>query len=112
MKRKKAGVSRSPPGGYDTGMNKTTHQHASHRDIVLRLKRAEGHLRSTIAMIEAGRNCVELAQQLHAIEKAITNAKKALIHDHVDHCLEVHACVDAELAKAAFAEFKEISKYL
>jgi hypothetical protein NreA len=90
-------------------MNKRK-QHESHPGIVLRLKRAEGHLRSTIAMIEGGRNCVELAQQLHAIEKAITNAKKALIHDHVDHCLEAQS--DAASAKAALAEFKEISKYL
>jgi len=92
-------------------MNKKT-LHKSHSDIVLRLKRAEGHLRSTIAMIEAGRNCVELAQQLHAIEKAITNAKKALIHDHVDHCLEAQSGSDAASAKAAIVEFKEISKYL
>jgi uncharacterized protein len=86
--------------------------HDSHANIVLRLKRAEGHLRSTIAMIEAGRGCVELAQQLHAIEKAITNAKKVLIHDHIDHCLEAQAGADPESAKAALAEFKEISKYL
>ncbi|MBN3785872.1 metal-sensing transcriptional repressor [Burkholderia sp. Ac-20353] len=92
-------------------MNKTA-THSSHPDIVLRLKRAEGHLRGTIAMIEAGRNCVELAQQLHAIEKAITNAKKAFIHDHVDHCLEAQSGADPESAKAALAEFKEISKYL
>ena len=86
--------------------------HTSHPDIVLRLKRAEGHLRSTIAMIEAGRNCVEIAQQLHAIEKAVTNAKKALIHDHVDHCLEAQSSSDAVAAKVTLAEFKEISKYL
>jgi uncharacterized protein len=92
-------------------MDKNT-LHESHPGIVLRLKRAEGHLRGTIAMIEAGRNCVELAQQLHAIEKAITNAKKALIHDHVDHCLEAQSGSDAVSAKAALAEFKEISKYL
>jgi DNA-binding FrmR family transcriptional regulator len=86
--------------------------HKSHSDIVLRLKRAEGHLRGTIAMIEAGRTCVEIAQQLHAIEKAITNAKKALIHDHVDHCIEVHSGADGEVAKAVLSELKEISKYL
>jgi DNA-binding FrmR family transcriptional regulator len=86
--------------------------HQTHPGVVLRLKRAEGHLRSTIAMIEAGRNCVEVAQQLHAIEKAITNAKKALIHDHVDHCLDAQSGSDAASAKAALAEFKEISKYL
>ncbi|WP_456307296.1 metal-sensing transcriptional repressor [Paeniroseomonas aquatica] len=39
-------------------------------------------------MIEAGRPCLELAQQLHAVEKAVANAKRALIHDHIDHCLE------------------------
>jgi DNA-binding FrmR family transcriptional regulator len=85
--------------------------HQSHRDISVRLKRAEGHLHSTIAMIEAGRNCVELAQQLHAIEKAIVNAKKALIHDHIDHCLEAQTG-SAGAAKAALAETKQISKYL
>ncbi|MFC3654052.1 metal-sensing transcriptional repressor [Dyella humi] len=92
-------------------MNKTA-THTSHADIIRRLKRAEGHLHSTIGMIETGRNCVELAQQLHAIEKAIANAKKALIHDHVDHCLEAQTGADAKSAKAALVEFKEISKYL
>jgi len=53
-----------------------TPPHQTYRDIVLRLKRAEGHLRSTMAKIEAGESCVGLAQQLHAIEKVITNAKK------------------------------------
>ena len=91
---------------------KNSDLHTSHPDIVLRLKRAEGHLRSTIAMIEAGRNCGEIAQQLHAIEKAVTNAKKALIHDHVDHCLEAQSSSDAVAAKVTLAEFKEISKYL
>jgi DNA-binding FrmR family transcriptional regulator len=86
--------------------------HESHPDIVLRLKRAEGHLRKTIGMVEAGRNCVELAQQLHAIEKAINNAKKVLIHDHVDHCLEAQAGSSSASARVALAEFKEISKYL
>lgn len=96
-------------------MKKISHgetHHETHRGITLRLKRAEGHLRSTIAMIEAGRNCVELAQQLHAIEKAIASAKKTLIHDHVDHCLETQVGSDAASSKAALAEFKEISKYL
>jgi hypothetical protein NreA len=86
--------------------------HESHHAIVLRLKRAEGHLHSTIAMIEAGRNCVEVAQQLYAIEKAITNAKKTLIHDHIEHCLEMQAGTDTASTKASFSEFKEISKYL
>ena len=48
--------------------------HETHPDIIKRLKRVEGHLRSVIAMIEAGRPCVDLAQQLHAVEAAVTSA--------------------------------------
>jgi len=86
--------------------------HASHTNVVVRLKRAEGHLRSTIEMIEAGRRCLDLAQQLHAIEKAIDSAKKTLIHDHIDHCLELQAGAKGQSAKSAIREFKELSKYL
>ena len=61
--------------------------HQSHPDIINRLKRAEGHLRSIIAMLEAGKPCAEIAGQIKAVESAITAAKRTLIHDHIDHCL-------------------------
>jgi len=86
--------------------------HQSHPEINKRLKRAEGHLKTIIAMIEQGRSCVDIAQQLHAVEKAICNAKKALIHDHIDHCLEQSVGPMARDARAPINEFKEISKYL
>jgi uncharacterized protein len=85
--------------------------HASHPDIVKRLKRAEGHLKSIVAMLEEGRGCLEIAQQLQAVEKAIANAKKTLVHDHIDHCLE-HAGNGGQEASDAIREFKEITKYL
>lgn len=48
----------------------------------------EGHLRSVVEMIEGGRSCLDIAQQLHAVEKAIGQAKNTLIQDHLDNCLE------------------------
>lgn len=87
-------------------------KHESHPDIVKRLKRAEGHLRTVIGMIEAGRPCVDLAQQLHAIEKAVANAKTVLIHDHIDHCLEQAVGPALREAREPIQEFKEITKYL
>jgi len=86
--------------------------HASHPDIIARLKRAHGHLASVIQMIETGRPCVDLAQQLHAVEKAISNAKRELIQDHIDHCLEDAAGQNGRGTKAALAEFKTLTKYL
>ena len=86
--------------------------HSSHPDIINRLKRAEGHIKSIIKMLEENRGCLDVAQQLHAVEKAITNAKKTLVHDHIDHCLN-HAINDNTIDSAeALKEFKDITKYL
>ncbi len=86
--------------------------HTSHPDIVKRLKRAEGHLKSVVKMLESSRGCLDIAQQLHAIEKAVHNAKTVLIHDHIDHCLN-NAMTDNRIDSAsALKEFKEITKYL
>jgi len=88
------------------------HLHATHTDLIKRLRRAEGHLGTVIQMIESGRECLDLAQQLHAVEKAIANAKKTLIHDHIDHCLESTVSGDGRTARKSLLEFKEITKYL
>ena len=82
------------------------HLHASHPAIVARLKRAEGHLRAVIDMIEIGRPCADIAQQLQAVEKAVGNAKRTLIHDHIDHCL------DTDSSAADRAGLKQITRYL
>ena len=86
--------------------------HTTHPDIIKRLKRIEGHLKSVVVMLEEGRGCLDIAQQLQAIENAVEKAKKTLIHDHIDHCLEFAAGTDAQQGQAAINEFKEITKYL
>ena len=79
--------------------------------LIKRLKRANGHLSSVIAMLEEGQPCLGVAQQLHAVERAIQQAKKALIQDHIDHCLE-HAISGEQGHTHDLNEFKEITKYL
>ena len=86
--------------------------HNSHPEIIKRLKRAEGHLKSIVTMLEEERGCLEIAQQLQAVEKAIVNAKKALVHDHIDHCLERAVREESRNVDDAIHEFKEITKYL
>jgi uncharacterized protein len=86
--------------------------HSTHADIINRLKRADGHLKAIIAMIEAQRDCVDVAQQLHAIGNAIENAKRVYIQDHIDNCLEEAAGTISRGARDSLAEFKQITKYL
>jgi hypothetical protein NreA len=68
------------------------HVHPSHPDVVKRLKRAHG--------------------QLHAVERAISAAKKVVIHDHLDNCLDQVVGASAASARASIAEFKDLTKYL
>ena len=58
---------------------KIPHHHQSHPEIIKRLRRAEGHQRSVIQMIEEGRECIDVAQQLYAVEATTAKAKKTLI---------------------------------
>jgi DNA-binding FrmR family transcriptional regulator len=62
-------------------------------------------------MFEEDRSCLELAQQLHAVEKAIANAKEIMVQDHIEHCLD-HALQDGASSPDVIKEFKEITKYL
>ena len=87
-------------------------EQARHSAVVKRLKRAEGHLKSLIAMMESGRNCVELAQQLQAIENAISSAKRELVQEHMAHCVENALEAGNISPKAAIGEVRAIIKYL
>lgn len=86
--------------------------HTLHPDIIKRLKRAHGHLKSILAMLEEGRGCLDIAQQLQAVEAAVCNAKKTLVHDHIDHCLEHAVRKGAQSPATSIREFKAITKYL
>lgn len=86
--------------------------HQSHPEIIKRLKRAHGHLGAIVAMIEAGRPCLDVAQQMHAVEKAVAQAKKTFIHDHLDHCLDDVVGPLERDQRASIDDLKEIAKYL
>ena len=86
--------------------------HASHEAVAKRLKRAQGHLQNVITMLEQDRECLDVAQQLHAVERAVGAAKKLLIHDHIDHCLDRSVAAAPPSTRKMLGEFKAITKYL
>jgi uncharacterized protein len=63
-------------------------------------------------MIEAGRPCLDVAQQLHAAERAVREAKKTFINDHLEHCLDEIVDSNSPRARASVNEVKTIGKYL
>ena len=87
-------------------------KHASHPNIIKRLKRAEGHLKKVIQMIENSSPCVDVSQQMHAVVNALKKSKEVYIQDHIQHCLTMEDLADKKIAKKKIEEFREITKYL
>ena len=81
----------------------------THEEICSRLKRAKGHLESVIRMIDEDKKCVEVARQMHAVSKAVDEAKRIFIQDHIEHCLDESALSASDMT---IKDFKEITKYL
>lgn len=86
--------------------------HANNPKIIARLKRAEGHLRSIVTMVEAGRSCLDLAQQLQAVEAAIGSAKTEMIQHHIEHCLEEKVGTRGAETRELLGELKTLTRYL
>ena len=87
-------------------------QHAGHPEILMRLKRASGHLAKVIAMIEAGEACESVAQQLQAVTSALLTAKRQYVTDHIEHCLDVQEGMTARDIADQLKELKAMTKYL
>ncbi len=56
-------------------------------ESIRRLKRVEGHLRHVIDMLHDDRPYLDVTTQLQAVEKAISAAKRTMIHDHIDRAV-------------------------
>jgi uncharacterized protein len=55
---------------------------------------------------------VQIAQQLQAVESAIENAKKALIHDHISEASSGRQRPSGSVSRTPLMELRLITKYL
>ena len=71
------------------------HVHTKQRQVINRLARIEGHVRSVKNMVSEGRDCSEVLLQIAAIRKALDSTAKVVLKDHLEHCL-FHAIENKE----------------
>jgi DNA-binding FrmR family transcriptional regulator len=68
--------------------------------IILRMKRAQGHLGRVIKMLEEGSDCEAVLTQLAAVNKALSRSGYAIVTTGLQHCLTDGDGLDsAEIAK-------------
>ncbi|WP_158737039.1 metal-sensitive transcriptional regulator [Alteribacillus sp. YIM 98480] len=71
------------------------HSHTNHKSteqpnkqqLLNRLKRIEGQVRGIHNMVENDRYCVDILNQIAAIQSAMNKVSLALVEDHTNHCV-------------------------
>ena len=63
-------------------------------------------------MLTEERSCVDLAQQLQAVESTVRKVKRALVEDHMQHCIADSANSGTMSVDEALRQFKALTKYL
>lgn len=56
-------------------------------DVVKRLRRVEGQVRGIARMVEDERHCIDILQQLSAVQAALDKVALILVEDHTRRCL-------------------------
>ncbi len=55
--------------------------------LLARLKRIEGQARGVQRMMEEGRYCVDVVQQLNALSAAVDEVALLVLQDHIEGCV-------------------------
>lgn len=64
------------------------HEHAHlNKNVINRLARIEGQVKSLRAMVESGRDCSEVLIQVAAARAALDQAGRLILEDHMEHCI-------------------------
>lgn len=56
-------------------------------DILRRLKSVEGHVRGVERMVEEGVYCIDVVNQVLAIQRALKKVSGLLLDHHLHHCV-------------------------
>lgn len=61
--------------------------HGSTEDVLRRLKSVEGHVRGVQRMVEEGAYCIDVVNQIVAIQRALKKVSGMVLDDHLHSCV-------------------------
>lgn len=61
--------------------------HGSSEDVLRRLKSVEGHVRGVQRMVEEGAYCIDVVNQIVAIQRALKKVSGMVLDDHLHSCV-------------------------
>ena len=58
-----------------------------HKDTILRLKTAEGHLRGIQRMVNEDAYCIDVIRQIQAVQSSLNKISTKILEGHLNSCL-------------------------
>ncbi len=58
-----------------------------HDDALTRLKSVEGHIRGINRMLEQDAYCIDVIQQIQAVQAALNKISKMILDEHLNSCV-------------------------
>lgn len=56
-------------------------------DVTNRLKSVAGHVNGIARMVEEDAYCIDIIQQIHAVQSALSKVSAMVLDDHMHHCV-------------------------
>ncbi len=56
-------------------------------DLIKRLKNIEGHLHGVIGMLEEGAYCINIIQQIQAVQSSLNKVNLMILDNHLHSCV-------------------------
>lgn len=67
---------------------KTTHREGKeYKDLISRLNKIEGQVRGVKKMVEEDRYCIDIINQVAAVNAALNSFNKVLLSEHIKSCV-------------------------
>ena len=85
------------------------HKHPSYSSQINRLKRAEGQLRGVVRLIDEGKYCIDILNQLKAVQKALASVEANILETHIENCV-AQAISSPDDTRQKIAELTKIIK--
>ncbi|HXE79654.1 MAG TPA: metal-sensitive transcriptional regulator [Vicinamibacterales bacterium] len=78
------------------------------RSNLHRLRRIEGQVRGVQQMVEADRYCADILVQVSSIQEALRAVGRALLRNHLQHCVTHAVAKGPDEARATFDELVQL----
>jgi CsoR family transcriptional regulator, copper-sensing transcriptional repressor len=57
------------------------------KDVAMRLRNIEGHIRGIERMVEEGAYCIDVIRQIQAAQAALSKVSSVILDDHLNSCV-------------------------